>query len=1089
MICALFLSLLGYLLHPVDTTSAAPGGENAWDVSAPHGPTQTVSFTTDEGTWLNLDVSPDGGTIVFDMLGDLYVLPISGGRAERLTSGPAFDIQPQFSPDGEQIAFTSDRGGADNIWVMNRDGSGEPRQVTKEDFRLLNGPTWSPDGQYLFARKHFTSTRSLGAGEVWMYHVAGGSGLQLTERKNDQQDQANEIALSPDGQYVYFSEDLTPGPTFSYNKDPNPGIYGIRRLDRETGKLETLIAGTGGAARPTPSPDGQSLAFVRRVRGKSVLYSYDLHSGIARPLYDGLDFDQQEVWAIYGVYPALAWTPDSRSIVFWAGGKIHRIDVASREVTQIPFEAEVEQTIIEAIRLPVEVHPERLEAKMITDAVTLPDGQWLVFHAVGSLWKKRLPDGEPTRLTGDDERFEYEPDISPDGRTVVYTTWADEELSTIRSIPLDGGPSTQLTERHGYYFEPRFSPDGADLVFRRGTGNALLGYAHGTEPGIYGMPARGGEMVKIVDEGRDPRFDHTGERIYFRTGSGLEKQYKSVRLDGGDERTHFNMKYADAVVPSPDGQWVAFTELFNAYVMPFPRTGGAIDLNKDQSGVPVTRVSRDAGTELHWSGDSRTLHWMIGPEYFSRDLRDSFAFLNEGAEEALPLDTVGVPVQLSLERDVPTGAVAFTGARLVTMKGDEVIENGTLVVERNRIVALGPAGAVNIPDGAHRVNAVGKTIVPGFIDVHAHASHHNTGPTPQQNWAYYANLAYGVTTMHDPSADTDFVFRLSELQSAGRIVGPRVFSTGTILYGADGDFKAVVDSLADARSHLRRLKAVGAFSVKSYNQPRREQRQQILKAARELGMMVVPEGGSTFYQNLTHIVDGHTGIEHNIPVAPLYRDVIELWRHTEVGYTPTLVVNYGGPMGEHWWYQNTNVWEKEHLLSFTPRTLVDARSRRPARIPEEEYHHVEVARQAKKLVDQGNLVQLGAHGQMQGLGAHWELWSLHQGGMTPHEALRSATLYGARYLGMDGDLGSLEVGKLADLVVIDGNPLEDLFQSERVELVMANGRLFDAATMNEIGNHPRERRPFYWQREDVDDRFIWLPSLERDLSGGQACPH
>lgn len=1058
--------------------------EEKWDVTAAHGLTKTVQFTTDEGTWLNLDVSPDGKEIVFDLLGDLYVLPIQGGKARRITEGPAFDVQPRFSPDGNEIAFTSDRGGGDNLWIVDRDGA-NPRQVTQEDFRLVNGPAWTPDGQYLLARKHFTSTRSLGAGEVWMYHVSGGEGLQLTKRKNDQQDQGNEIALSPDGRYVYFSEDVTPGPTFQYNKDPNSGIYAIRRLDRETGKIKTMISGPGGAVRPTPSPDGKHLAFIRRVRSESVLYVMDLRTGETRALYDGLDHDQQEAWAIFGTYPGMDWTPDSRSIIFWAGGKIQGIDVENKTVYPIPFEAEVVQTITEAVRFPVEAHPERFEARMITDAATSPDGTVLVFHTAGCLWKKQLPDGEPERITNDGERFEYDPDFSPDGERIVYTTWDDEELSVIRSVRLDGTDPRVLTTEKGYYHEPRFSPDGSKIVFRRGEGNLLLGYEHGLETGLYWMPAAGGEVQKIRDDGYAARFDHTGTRVYFQIGGGLEKEYRSVRLDGGDERTHFTLKYVDTIVPSPDGKWVAFTELFNAYITPFPRTGSPVALNKDMKGLPVRQVTRDAGTELHWSADGTTLHWMIGPEYFSRDLSSSFAFIDGAPEDLPPVDTTGTPVGLQLNADIPEGRVAFTHARIVTMKGDEVIENGTLIVEGNRIQEIGPDGEVDILPEAFIVDATGKTIIPGLVDAHAHANHFFDGPAPEQNWAYYANLAFGVTIMHDPSASTEFVFRQRELQQTGRIVAPRIFSTGTILYGADGDFKAVVDGLKDARSHLRRLKAVGAFSVKSYNQPRRDQRQQILQAARELEMMVVPEGGSTYYHNLTQLVDGHTGVEHNLPVAPLYRDVLELWKATEVGYTPTLIVSYGGPSGEYYWYEHSSVWNNQRILHFFPRGLIDSKSRRPTMVPEEEYFHVTVAEQAKKLIDQGNTVQMGAHGQLQGLGAHWEIWMFTQGGMTPHEALRSATLHGARYLGLDKDIGSLEPGKLADLVVIDGNPLEDIYRSENIDLVMVNGRLFDAETMNEIGNRAVERLPFYWQRGSANDAFIWGDA--HTLEGGQIC--
>lgn len=1032
---------------------------------------------------MSIDVSPDGTTVLFDVMGDIYSIPFSGGKATRLTNGAAWDVQPSYSPDGRHIAFTSDRAGGDNLWVMDADGS-NPRQVTKEDFRLVNGPAWTPDGQYLLARKHFSSERSLGAGEVWMYHISGGSGLQVTKRKNDQQDQGNEIALSPDGQYIYFSEDVSGGTTFEYNKDPNGQIYVIRRLDRETGEINNYITGAGGSVRPVPSPDGKTIAFVRRVRGKSVIYLFDVESGAQRPLYDELEHDQQEAWAIFGVYPNFDWTPDGSRLVFWAEGHIKTLDVTSREVKDIPFSVDVSITVTDAVRFPVDVSPDEFEARMIRDTVTSPDGNTLVFHAAGHLWVKQLPNGKPKRLTSDD-RFEYEPNFSPDGRSIVYMTWHDNELGAIRVIAADGGESKQLNTRKGYFHEPRFSPDGKRIVYRRSGGSDQLGQMYGEDTGLFWMPSAGGEGTLIRRGGSEARLGPDG-RVYFMGGGGLAKLYQSVRLDGGDERTHFTMKYPNTLVPSPDFEWVAFTELHNAFIAPFSKTGTAINLNpgdalaKNFKAIPVKQVTRDAGMYLHWSSDSQKLHWMLGPEYFTRSLTESFSFV-EGAPDELPaIDTTGVSVGLTFETDVPTGMIAFTGARIITMVGDEVIENGTLVVDGNRIVAVG--SNVDVPASALVIDASGKTIMPGMIDAHAHAGHFSSGPSPQQYWSYYANLAYGVTTMHDPSANTPFVFSQAEMVKAGRLVGPRVFSTGTILYGAEGDFKALVNSLEDARSHIRRMKAVGAVSVKSYNQPRRDQRQQILKAAREYEMMVVPEGGSTFQHNMTMIVDGHTGIEHNVPVAPLYNDVLSVWEATEVGYTPTLLVNYGGPSAEYYWYQNTKVWDQQRLLSFHPRPGIDARARRPQIVPDEEWHHIEVARSAKDLIDRGGKVQLGAHGQRQGLGAHWELWSFVQGGMTNHEALRSVTLSGAEYLGLDGDIGSLQAGRLADLAVLDANPLENIRNSESLSMVMVNGRLYDAWTMDEVGHHPTTRQPFWWQKNGLDES--WILSEPRSLPGG-----
>ena len=339
-------------------TPAADQGSGAkekpkerWDITQALGPTKPLAFDTAEGTWMNVDVSPDGRQIVFDLLGDLYVMPVAGsgaGLAERLTSGAAFDMQPRFSPDGKSIAFASDRDGLWNIWVMARDGSGA-RQVSKEKRWFVNSPAWSPDSQYIFVRRHFVKERSLGAGEIWMYHASGAEGLQVTE-KNGWQKDAGEPAVSADGRYLYYSKDVTPGSTFEYDKDPYGTIYAIVRRDLSTGKERTAVSRPGGSITPRVSPDGKSLAFIRRVRLKTVLFVRDLASGVERPVWDGLERDMQEAWAVHGVYTQYAWMPDGGSLVLWAQGRIWRVDVASGQATPIPFRARVEQTIHEPLR-------------------------------------------------------------------------------------------------------------------------------------------------------------------------------------------------------------------------------------------------------------------------------------------------------------------------------------------------------------------------------------------------------------------------------------------------------------------------------------------------------------------------------------------------------------------------------------------------------------------------------------------------------------------------------------------------------------------------------------------------------------------
>ena len=1034
--------------------------ETKWDVSAKHGPSSDVEFVTSEGTWMAVDVSPDGQWIVFDLLGDIYLIPATGGDAKLLTGGPTYDVQPRFSPDGKKIAFTSDRDGIDNLWIMDIDGK-NLKQITKEKERQVNNPVWTPDGLYLIGRKHYRNTRSLGAGEMWLYHIGGGNGLQLTKRRNWQQD-AGEPCVSPDGRYLYYSEDVTGGGGFEYNKDPHGIIYAIERLDRTTGKTERYVSGAGGSARPQVSPDGKTLAFVRRVGLNTVLYLYDTESGKETPLYDKLDHDQQEAWAVFGVYPGFSWTPDGKNIAFWAKGKLWKINVQSKSTVEIPFNAKVKQTIADAVRFPQDVAPEKFDVKMLRWVTVSPDQKSVMYASLGKLWIRPLPGGTPRRLTKDEKNFEMFPGFSPDGRWITYATWSDLEMGAIWKVQSDGKNLAKLTTVKGTYEEPAFSRDGKRIVYRKAGGDGLRGNLYSKEQGIYWIPADGGKPALITEEGSRPMFNKIGDRVFLFSNEGEKTALISVGLNGEQRRVHLLSDNADAIVPSPDEEWVALVERFNAYVAVFPKTGQAVNIGPGTSDYPIRKVTRDAGTYLNWSQDSKKLFWSLGPELYSRDLTNTFNFV-PGAKDSVQEkpDTTGLNIAFQATTDNPTGSVALVGATVITMKGDEVIPNATIILERNRIKAVGSSSSITVPSGVRVVDVSGKTIMPGIIDVHAHGNFEAW--TPQTNWRFNANLAYGVTTMHDPSATTEAVFSNSEMIKAGLMVGPRLYSTGTVLYGAEGSIKAIVDNFEDAMSHLRRMKAVGAFSVKSYNQPRRDQRQEIIEAARSLKMMVVPEGGSTFFWNMTQVLDGHTGIEHNMPVAPLYNDVIQVIVKSKTGLTPTLIVHYGGLFGENYWYQNTKVWENQRLLTFTPRDVIDSRSERRIMANNDDYSFIETSKTLKRVLDAGGKVQLGAHGQLQGLGAHWELWMLQLGGMTPMQALQCATINGAQYLGLDKDLGSLEPGKLADLVVMDKNPLDNIRNSDSVRFVMINGHLYDASTMDEIGNHPQKRGKFYWE--------------------------
>ena len=1021
-----------------------------------------VALDTDEGTWMSVDVSPDGQTVVFDLLGDLYSVPITGGEASTLSSGMAWDMQPVFSPDGSQIAFTSDRGGGDNLWVMQADGS-EPEAVTDESFRLLNGPAWHPDGDAIVGRKHFTGTRSLGAGEMWLYRLDGGSGLQLTKRGNDQLD-VNEPVFSADGRFLYYSYDATGGSTFQYNKDPNPGIYAIDRLELATGETERVAGGPGGACRPTPSPDGTTLAFVTRDRAQTLLVVKDVTSGKETVLWDGLDRDMQEAWAIHGVYAHMAWMPDGGSLVLWAGGKLQRVGLDGA-VTPIPFHVTGEREIRESVRFPVEVSPESFSLKALRDVVVSPSGDRVVFQALNQLWIRDLPAGEPRRLTRSTGLVELDPRFTPDGKQVVFATWDDEALGAIQVVAATGGKAKVLVDEPGHYREPLLTADGR-LLYRRIGGGWLRTNLWTNDQGLYLKQTPKSTPVRVGPDAQDLHMvDTDPDRVLYtrRGGDGIE--LRSLGLTDREERTHAKVEMGVKLMVSPDGRWLGWQEHYDAHVIPFRWTGRPIQ--PGGGGVTQVTVSEDVGNELHFAAGQ--MWWTEGPTLYGTPMGPALAAAADADTEAP--EPVSHALGFDVDTDRAAGTAAIVGARLLTMVDEAVIEDGTIVWSDGRIVAVGPRDSVEVPADAHVIDGAGKTVIPGLIDVHAHGSMADRGIVPEQNWGQLSNLSFGVTTIHDPSNNTETIFAASELQRAGRLLAPRIYSTGTILYGAKGPgYTATVNSLDDALSHLRRLQAVGAISVKSYNQPRRDQRQQVLEAGRQLGVMVVPEGGSTFMHNMNMVVDGHTGIEHAIPVQDAYDDVLQLWSDSGVGYTPTLGVAYGGPSGENYWYAHTPLWENERLLAFAPRSMIDAASRRREIAPDEEYNHDDVARFGKSLVDAGGFVQIGGHGQREGLAAHWEIWMLEQGGMTPYEALRSATLHGARYLGMDGDIGSLAPGKLADLAVIDGNPLDDLRLSEAVAHTVLGGRVYDSATMDQQWPAVVERPPLSWEasRGSVD---------------------
>lgn len=1037
-----------------------------WDVNAPQGATiKQVPINVDEGSWIDVDVSPDGKTVAFALLGDIYTMPIAGGTPTRIAEGLAWEVQPRFSPDGKRIAFTSDRAGGDNIWIMNRDGS-DMKQVTKEKFRLLNQPSWSPDGRYIVAKKHFTTARSLGTGEVWIYHVSGGGGVVLVKRPSEKhQKELGEPIYAPDGKSVYFTQNITPGSTFIYAQNSNTDLFNIKKYDLETGETSTAVSGLGGSVRPTPSPDGKQIAYVRRERAKSKLYVKDLASGVERKIYDDLDQDVQETWAVTGVYPNMDWTPDGKSLIFWARGKIRKVASDGSGSTIIPFQINDTRGVADAPHPGIAVAPESFSTKMSRFASVSPDGGQVVFESLGKLYVQPASGGTPKRLTRDGAGRELFPTWSRDGRSIAFVRWTDAGLGQIRIVGARGGSSRVVTNRPGHYARPQFSPDGKTLVFEMNKGGRMTSPDWSEDSGAYRVATSGGAPVRIAKGADRPQFGASNDRIFMIDRKDDKQRLVSSNIDGEAKRVHAAGALTNEYVVSPDGQYVAFRQNYEAFVMPLLPGSQAVEVKPDSKALPVTRASKGGADYISWSGNGGQLHWTIGSTLYSAGVDQLFRNAPAGKDAPkFEPPTRGVSLERTIAAASPSGLTALVGARLITMtdKDGGIIEDGVIVIKGNGIATIGDRGAP-IPAGANIVDMTGKTIIPGLIDAHAHGPQGTDELIPEQNWSLIQNLALGTTTIHDPSSRASEIFVAAEMQRAGLLVGPRIFSTGEIVYGAKLSSRyAEINSLDDALDHVRRLKAQGGISVKNYNQPRREQRQQVVEAARQENMLVVAEGGSLYGMDMALVADGNSTLEHNVPLEIFYDDVVQFFSQSQTNYTPTLVVSYGGMAGDPYWRQATDVFAHPLLVHTPPKQLAAATIRR-TKAPESDFVDDDNAREAKKLMDAGVKVAIGAHGQQAGIATHWELWSFVRGGMSPVQALRTATMDAAESLGMDSEIGSLEAGKLADLVVLDADPTIDIRNSDKIHGVMVNGRMYDPLTMNEMITGSAKRSAYWWE--------------------------
>lgn len=1069
---------------------------------------RNVSFNTDEVTWMSLDVSPDGKTIVFDAAGDLYTLPINGGKATRISSGMSYDAQPRYSPDGTKIVYLSDRSGSENLYLLEVGKVvNDTTKYTKETgltalTKGKNGgagrgayisPEFTPDGKYVIV----TIGSGTGSQHLWMLHVDGGKGVDLFKGKTGIRGYG--AAFGNSERFVYFahlrrSQGLYNQTSFGWQ---------LAKYDRETGEIFGMTGEVGAGFRPALSSDGKWLVYASRFEEQTGLRVRDMDSGDERWLKYPVQRDDMESRGSRDLLPGYSFTPDNKSIIISYGGKLHKVDVSNGKEKEIKFNLDIDLEMGPRVHFENEIEDGAVKIRQVKYPKLSPDGNSMVFTALDKLYIRNIASGMDKRLT-DLKKGEFAPDWSPDGMWVSFVTWSEEVGGEVYKVKSDGSGLTKISRVNAYYSSLVWTPDGSGVMVSKGLWQQRSELSNFNRMPTQGsdlvfIPAEGGEdrLITPLKGGGKPHFADKSDRLYIYES----RELISMRMDGTDRKKHLkvtgskvrgstNPSRASEILMSPDGEHALVLSSKHLFRVVVPQIGGDAPTisvaNPKSSAFPVVQLTSMGGVyDMNFNSDGTEAIWQVGPTIFRYNFADAKLFADnmESDEEESNDESdkdedkdkekesyaaTQTTIELEFPRYKGQGTIVLRGARLITMdtnvSNDGVIEDGAIVVVDNRITQVGKSSDITKPRGAREIDVKGKTIVPGFIDAHAHMWP-AWGVHRGVVWEYLANLSYGITMTQDVQTSQTDVLTYSDLVETGELVGPRIYHTGPGVFSGD-----LIKNKKDAAKVLKRYTDYYRInSIKQYVAGDRDVRQMIIMEAKKAGLMPTYEGALDLKMNFTNIIDGYPGHEHSFPIAPLYKDFYQVAAESQILYTPTLIVSYGGPWAEEYFYKRTNVHDDEKLRRFFPHSEIDKLTRRRSNwFREEEHVFPLLAKQANKIVEAGGKVGVGGHGQLNGLGWHWELWAIQSGGMTEMNALRCATIFGAEGLGYGKDLGSLVAGKLADFVVLDKNPLDDIKNTVTTKFVMKNGLLYEADTLDQIWPKNKKLPTPYWQKVDKE---------------------
>ena len=952
---------------------------------------RTIEVTITEGTNMAVAASPDGKTLAIDLLGRIWLLPASGGQATALTDEFGDARQPAWSPDGTKIAFQAYWDGNWHIWSIERDGS-NLRQLTHGPFDHRE-PHWAPRSD-----KIICSSDRHGRYDLWSIDLTKKEIAPLTGKAENEY----APAWSPDGTQVAFISEVT-------------GENSLRILTISDGSTQLLYRSAHALSGPSWSPDGQKISFNAIGEGDGALFTIEIKSKqlqqISTPDEDVFPFRAN--WIAGG---RLQYTSNGK-ITEYTGG-VHQ---------EIPFTA--------VVRLQRPSYPRRKRnfdddsgrpAKGIVAPALSPDGESIAFIALGDLWLQAKGE-EAVNLTKD--RFlEMTPSWSPDGKALFYCS--DKAGSVdIWAMNIESGVTSRITNLPGTETSPVPSPDGTKIAFTTSAGPRF--------GKIWTVPAAGGNPEALGGFLKSPgkvTWSPDGKKLATAVLAAYSSRFRegvnqilSIDVESGQSHTigglqHWSIgsRTYDGPIWSPDGKWMAFVSSGLLWAVP-------VSLEGKLDGNPV-RLTNELADMPSWAGDSQSILYMATDQL-------KRVYLADGRHEKFP-------VNLEWHPRIPANRKIIQAGHVFDGRSGNLQENVDIIIESNRIIAIEPHDPNRIAD--EFIDAKDGFVMPGLIDMHSHQSNWD-GEKLGRTW-----LSWGVTTTRDPTASPYDALSRQETQRAGLGIGPRVFFTGSSIDGNRVYYGGTVaqQNPAQLEQELERARRLEYDMVKTYVRLADPVQKRVVTKAHQMG---VPVSSHELYPAVAYGVDGvehirgtsRRGYSPKVSeTSRTYGDVIQLLASSGMYLCPTAALSGGFRV----------------LLARDPSILDDLRFRtfsnpevlrnRAGLISKDslawEKTFVHVGNTVKRVIDAGGLVIAGTDSPILpfGVSLHLELECYAVGGLSNFEILKTATINAAKVLGVEEDLGTIRPGKLADLLILNSNPLENIRNARDIRTVVQNGRVF-----------------------------------------------